>query len=401
MKKYVSFLIVFLLVFGISWIAMAEEESITLELWVDKQQAVVNGKQVTLDVPPTVVKGRTLVPLRFIGEALGAKVDYEAKARKITVVMENLVSLKNKLETIKNELAEAKEQHAAKVKELEQTIQEQTNVINQKTEEITTLQESVKQLETEITDLKASVTQLNEEIASLRKQLEESGVKEDTTPPVIKSQTVKDGLVISEALPLEFTIKDDSRIVFTRVKFGSLTISEDLNVFGTIKPESYVSGEYDLSLEALDAFANKTVFKVKVTIKNTAKAEPFKITTIAMDVSGAMMGGSTEETMAALMLNLTNKAVSNVEIMKIECFDKQGNLFEIMPGANLFDLIKMQFGLEHLWIQSKDKITIPIAYDLTNSGKKANEFFDGWKVFVTLYDSVMNKDFKLETTVTP
>jgi len=108
MKKYVSFLIVFLLAFGISWIAMAEEESITLELWVDKQQAVVNGKQVTLDVPPTVVKGRTLVPLRFIGEALGAKVDYEAKARKITVVMENLVSLKNKLETIKNELAEVK-----------------------------------------------------------------------------------------------------------------------------------------------------------------------------------------------------------------------------------------------------------------------------------------------------
>ncbi|MCE5223763.1 hypothetical protein LLG10_06190 [bacterium] len=399
MKRFISFLMVFLLVFSVSWIAMAEEESITLELWVDNQEALVNGKQVKLDVPPTIVKGRTLVPLRFISEALGAKVDYEAKTRKITVVMENLASIKNKLEVIKAELAEAKEQYTAKVNELEQKIQEQTNTINQKTEEITTLKESVAQLENEITNLKAEMTQLNEEITSLQKQLEESGVKNDTVPPVIESDIVKEGLVITDPLTLQFTIKDDTKIVFTRVKLGTMTISEDLGVFGIIKPELYASGEYDLTLEAIDAFANKATFKTKVVIKNSAKAEPIKISAIAADMSGAMMGGDPEKTIAALMLNVSNKAMNNIEIMKIECFDKQGNLFELMPGAGLYDLLKMQLGLEHLWIQSNDKITIPVAYDLTNSEKKAKEYFDGWKVFVTLYDSVMGKEIKLEALV--
>ncbi|RYD07051.1 hypothetical protein N752_00280 [Desulforamulus aquiferis] len=38
--------------------------------------AVVNGSKVTLDVPAKVLDSRTLVPLRFVGEALGADVNY-------------------------------------------------------------------------------------------------------------------------------------------------------------------------------------------------------------------------------------------------------------------------------------------------------------------------------------
>ena len=37
----------------------------------------VNGQQQSLSVAPQVIKGTTYVPLRFIGEALGAKVDYQ------------------------------------------------------------------------------------------------------------------------------------------------------------------------------------------------------------------------------------------------------------------------------------------------------------------------------------
>lgn len=38
--------------------------------------AEVNGKKMKLDVPPQVVNGRTLVPTRFISEALGAEVNW-------------------------------------------------------------------------------------------------------------------------------------------------------------------------------------------------------------------------------------------------------------------------------------------------------------------------------------
>ena len=39
-------------------------------------QAYKNGQEVTLDVPAKIINGRTLVPLRFVSEALGATVDW-------------------------------------------------------------------------------------------------------------------------------------------------------------------------------------------------------------------------------------------------------------------------------------------------------------------------------------
>ncbi|OPY55855.1 MAG: hypothetical protein A4E55_02443 [Pelotomaculum sp. PtaU1.Bin035] len=48
----------------------------TIELTVNSTIARVNGASVTLDNPAVVAGGRTMVPLRFVGEALGAKVNY-------------------------------------------------------------------------------------------------------------------------------------------------------------------------------------------------------------------------------------------------------------------------------------------------------------------------------------
>jgi len=56
-----------------------------IELIIGRKTAKVNGEPVQLSVPPTIISGRTLVPLRFVSENLGAKVDYEAKSRTITI----------------------------------------------------------------------------------------------------------------------------------------------------------------------------------------------------------------------------------------------------------------------------------------------------------------------------
>lgn len=56
-----------------------------IELVIGRKTAKVNGEPVQLSVPPTIISGRTLVPLRFVSENLGAKVDYEAKSRTITI----------------------------------------------------------------------------------------------------------------------------------------------------------------------------------------------------------------------------------------------------------------------------------------------------------------------------
>jgi len=63
----------------------------TIELSMGSRQAVVNGKAHTLDAAPTTLNYRTMVPLRFIGEAIGAKVDWNGATREITIVHEGQI----------------------------------------------------------------------------------------------------------------------------------------------------------------------------------------------------------------------------------------------------------------------------------------------------------------------
>ncbi|MCL0032174.1 stalk domain-containing protein [Peptococcaceae bacterium] len=45
-------------------------------IYIDKEEAFINEKPVPLDVSAMIIDGRTLVPLRFVGEALDFDVDY-------------------------------------------------------------------------------------------------------------------------------------------------------------------------------------------------------------------------------------------------------------------------------------------------------------------------------------
>ncbi|MGQ9532394.1 MAG: ABC transporter substrate-binding protein, partial [Desulfotomaculales bacterium] len=59
---------------------------VTVRLTIGSNVAYVNDRPVTLDVPARIVRGRTLVPLRFVSEALGAQVAWDAAARLVSVV---------------------------------------------------------------------------------------------------------------------------------------------------------------------------------------------------------------------------------------------------------------------------------------------------------------------------
>lgn len=54
-------------------------------LWVGRREALVNGETVVLDVPPVIVNERTVVPLRFVANALEAKVDWDGVKYEITI----------------------------------------------------------------------------------------------------------------------------------------------------------------------------------------------------------------------------------------------------------------------------------------------------------------------------
>ncbi|GBG09403.1 copper amine oxidase [Paenibacillus sp. MY03] len=55
-------------------------------LYLNNQEAFLNGEQVTLDSPATVKNGRTYVPVKFLGDAFGMKVEWQESTR--TIVME-------------------------------------------------------------------------------------------------------------------------------------------------------------------------------------------------------------------------------------------------------------------------------------------------------------------------
>jgi len=59
-----------------------------IRLWVGRSEAEVDGATMRLAAPPVVVNGRTLVPLRFISEAFGARVDYHPDGQVIINLLE-------------------------------------------------------------------------------------------------------------------------------------------------------------------------------------------------------------------------------------------------------------------------------------------------------------------------
>ncbi len=48
----------------------------TIKLYINNSDAYVNGSKTELDVPPTIINGRTLVPLRFISENFNCSVEH-------------------------------------------------------------------------------------------------------------------------------------------------------------------------------------------------------------------------------------------------------------------------------------------------------------------------------------
>lgn len=58
-----------------------------IEMWIGKKRARIDGVEVKLEQAPVLkrITGRTLVPLRFIAEVLGYKVDWDKKEKKITI----------------------------------------------------------------------------------------------------------------------------------------------------------------------------------------------------------------------------------------------------------------------------------------------------------------------------
>ncbi|WP_010247868.1 HAF repeat-containing protein [Acetivibrio cellulolyticus] len=63
-----------------------KKEDIDIKMKIGDSFAVVNGEEIQLDVPAVITSGRTSVPLRFISEVLEAKVEWEPENMTVSIL---------------------------------------------------------------------------------------------------------------------------------------------------------------------------------------------------------------------------------------------------------------------------------------------------------------------------
>ncbi len=66
----------------------ATKEGVEISLTIDSNTAFVNGAEKTLDQAAVIVDSRTLVPLRFVGEGFGLSVSWNGETRLVTISSE-------------------------------------------------------------------------------------------------------------------------------------------------------------------------------------------------------------------------------------------------------------------------------------------------------------------------
>ncbi|RYG21525.1 copper amine oxidase N-terminal domain-containing protein, partial [bacterium] len=64
----------------------AQRNNEAVELTFGSKIAKKNGAEILLDTPPSIIKNVTYVPMRFIAESLGAKLSYDKPNMRLTIV---------------------------------------------------------------------------------------------------------------------------------------------------------------------------------------------------------------------------------------------------------------------------------------------------------------------------
>ncbi|GGD55735.1 copper amine oxidase N-terminal domain-containing protein [Paenibacillus nasutitermitis] len=70
----------------------ATRDDTTIVLKLGSKTATINNETVTLDVAAQLINGRTMIPVRFVSEAMGAEVDWNAGSKSVYIKTSGIVS---------------------------------------------------------------------------------------------------------------------------------------------------------------------------------------------------------------------------------------------------------------------------------------------------------------------
>jgi len=72
---------------------LAERTDTSVVLRIGDTQARINGQPTLMDIPALLVNGRTMVPLRFVSQALGSPVSWDASSATVQITSQGAVGV--------------------------------------------------------------------------------------------------------------------------------------------------------------------------------------------------------------------------------------------------------------------------------------------------------------------
>lgn len=122
-----------------------EANKILINMQIGSKTAYVNGSPISLDVPPQIINGRTLVPIRFVSENLGADVGWDNDTRTVTITMDSIPYLNNKISSLEIEKSSLTTRNGALQERVATLETEKANLVTQNS----VLQQRIDELEGE------------------------------------------------------------------------------------------------------------------------------------------------------------------------------------------------------------------------------------------------------------
>lgn len=250
--------------------------------------AIINGASIPMPGPMLIENGRTLVPLRFLSEEFGVKVDYNATDKTITLTATDEIPVTNTIPVADFEFSEPNYVAGQSVEVIDKSFDEDGDAIVAKTWMINgdTANTSTS-LGSIFKKPKAGMHQISLKVKDAK------GVWSDWTtkvieilpnekPVVTEIKTHKKEYAQGEEIELDYTYENEAWESITNERWSYCLAGEPDKKKVAGKPTAlFVEGNYVVTLELTDAYGNVSAVKeqlVKVTNKQLMSEFEYKFT---------------------------------------------------------------------------------------------------------------------------
>ena len=244
-------------------------------LEVGKTTATVNGNKVTLDGAPVIDASTTLVPIRFLSENFGLKVDYQHATKTVTISQKD--EMPNSAPVARFAFEKDNYMEGETISLTENSYDEDGDHITEKMWELSGKGRS-QDVTTLLKNLKAGTYTLGLKVKDARGLWSSTYTQTVTVvsnqPPKITSFTTKKASYAQgEALEFDYTYDNEPGEGITKERWTYRSKNEATNQAVITKPYAFFAqGEYIVTLQLTDA-AGKVSEEVQTTVRITSEAK--------------------------------------------------------------------------------------------------------------------------------